>query len=256
MNRIENRLKGKKSFISYITAGHPTVEISEEVIYKMVEAGTDLIEIGIPFSDPNAEGEVIHNANVKALENGMKIEMAFDLVKRVREKIDIPIVFLSYANPVFKYGYDKFFKKCKEVGADGVIIPDMPYEEQGEIKEFADENNIAIITLISPASENRIEMLAKEAKGFVYLVSSTGVTGIRNKFDNGLKGMYEMVRKYTDKPIAIGFGIGTPEHAKEISEISDGVIIGTAIVKIIDKYGKDSPDRVYEFVKSITQAIR
>ena len=184
MNRIEEALKNTKSFIGYITAGHPTLEISEKVIYKMVEAGTDLIEIGIPFSDPNAEGEVIHNANIKALKNGMKIEKAFDLVETVRKKTSTPIVFLTYCNPVFKYGYDDFFKKCKEVGADGIIVPDLPYEERDEMKVFADKYGIIIITLISPASKNRVEMLAKDAKGFVYLVSSMGVTGVRMNFSD------------------------------------------------------------------------
>ncbi|QQK08112.1 tryptophan synthase subunit alpha [Miniphocaeibacter halophilus] len=255
MNRIEEALKDKKSFIGYITAGHPTIDISEKVIYKMVEAGTDLIEIGIPFSDPNAEGEVIHNANIKALKNGMKIEKAFDLVETVRKKVNVPIVFLTYCNPVFKYGYDEFFKKCKEVGADGIIVPDLPFEERDEMKVFADKYGIIMITLVPPVSKNRIEMLAKDAKGFAYLVSSMGLAGVRKKFPDGVKEFAKFVKENTNIPILIGFGIENEEQIKEMSEISDGIILDSAIVNIIEESGEEAPEKVFKFIKEIKNTI-
>lgn len=255
MNRIEDILKNKKSFIGYITAGHPTLEISEKVIYKMVEAGTDLIEIGIPFSDPNAEGEVIHNANIKALKNGMKIEKAFDLIATVRKKIDIPIVFYTYCNPVFKYGYDEFFKKCKEVGANGIIVPDLPFEERDEMKIFADKYGIIMITLIPPVSKNRIEMLTKDAKGFVYLVSSMGLAGVRKNFPDGVKEFAKLVKENTTTPVLIGFGMENKEQIKEMSEISDGIILDSTIVNIIEESGDGAPEKVYKFIKDIKNTI-
>ncbi len=222
----------------------------------MVEAGADIIEIGIPFSDPIAEGPVIQEANIRALKNGATPERIFEMVERVRTKTQTPIVFLTYLNPVFNYGYDKFFARCKKAGVDGIIIPDMPFEEKGELAEEAKKNDVDIISLIAPTSADRIQMIAKEAQGYVYVVSSLGVTGMRSEIKTDLKSIIDLVKQATDVPAAVGFGINKPEQAAEISKISDGVIVGSAIVKIIEKYGENAADEVYKYVKEMKDAVR
>lgn len=256
MSNISKAFKNTKAFIPFLTGGDPTIDKTEEYIYKMVEAGADIIEIGIPFSDPIAEGPVIQEANIRALKNGATPERIFEMVERVRTKTQVPIVFLTYLNPVFNYGYDKFFARCKKAGVDGIIIPDMPFEEKGELAEEAKKNGVDIISLIAPTSADRIQMIAKEAQGYVYVVSSLGVTGMRSEIKTDLKSIIDLVKQATDVPAAVGFGINTPEQAAEISKISDGVIVGSAIVKIIEKYGENAANEVYNYVKEMKDTVR
>lgn len=256
MSNIKNAFQNKKAFIGFLTAGDPDLSTTKECIFAMEEAGADLIEIGIPFSDPIAEGIVIQGANIRSLQNKTCLNDIFNLVKQVRTKTNIPIVFLTYINPVFNYGYEEFFKTCKESGVDGIIIPDLPFEEKEEIKEPSAKYNIDVISLIAPTSEDRIKEIAKDAKGFVYIVSSMGVTGVRNEITTDLESIVKLVKNATSTPTAIGFGINTPEQAKHFSEIADGVIVGSAIVKLIEKHGKNAPEYVYSYVKEMKDAIR
>lgn len=255
MSRINKAFENGKAFIGFLTAGDPNLDKTEEFVLKMVEAGADLIELGIPFSDPIAEGVVIQEANIRALNAGTTVEKVFEQVKSIRQKTDVPLVFLTYLNPVFHYGYDAFLRRCNECGIDGIIIPDMPYEEKHEITDVAEKYDVDIISMIAPTSEARIGMIASEAKGFVYVVSSMGVTGVRSEIKTDLESIVEVIKKNTDTKAAIGFGISTPEQAKHFSEFADGVIVGSAIVKIIAKYGEDSAEHLYEYVKSMKEAV-
>ena len=256
MSRIKEAFD-KKAFIGFLTAGDPSLEKTEEFIVKIEEAGAAIIEIGIPFSDPIAEGPVIQDANVRALsaEGGCTTDMVFDMVARVSKKVSVPLVFLTYLNPVFSYGYERFMAKCKETGIDGIIIPDLPYEERGEIIPYAERYDVDIISLIAPTSEDRIRMIAKDATGYIYIVSSMGVTGVRSEIPTDIGSIAAKIREVTDTPIAIGFGINTVEQAKEYSEIADGVIVGSAIVKIIAQYGDDAGQYIYDYVKEMSECL-
>lgn len=254
MSKISNAFKNGKAFIGFLTAGDPTVEKTVEYILAMEEAGCDLIEIGIPFSDPMAEGVVIQDANVRALKHNTTTDDVFEIVRAVRSKTDIPLVFLTYINPVFFYGYEEFFKKCGQLGIDGIISPDLPYEEKGEIADIARKNDVDVISLIAPTSKERIQMIANDATGFIYVVSSLGVTGMRSEIKTDLKSILEDIRDVTDLPLAVGFGINTPEQAKDISRLADGVIVGSAIVKIIEEHGEDAADVLKEYVSSMKEA--
>ncbi len=247
--RIAEAFTNKKAFIPFITCGDPCLDTTKELIYTLEEAGADLIELGIPFSDPTAEGPVIQGANMRALATGVTTDKIFDMVAEVEVKV--PLVFMTYANVVFSYGIERFVKKCVEVGISGMILPDIPFEEKEEFSCICEQYDIAFISLIAPTSHVRIAMIAKEAKGFVYCVSSMGVTGMRNNITADVDGMVKLVREVTDTPVAIGFGISTPEQAKMMAEKADGVIVGSAIVRIIEKYGKESPKYVLEYVKSM-----
>lgn len=255
MSNIKEAFKNGKAFIGFLTGGDPDIETTKKCIEAMYEAGADLLEIGIPFSDPIAEGVVIQGANVRALKCHTCLDDIFNLVDEIRQTISIPIVFLTYINPVFNYGYENFFKKCRNTGVDGIIIPDLPFEEKGEIKDIAETYGVDLISLIAPTSNERIKMIASEAKGFVYVVSSMGVTGVRSEITTDLTSIVNLVKENTDVPVAIGFGINTTEQAKHFSLIADGVIVGSAIVKIIEKYGKDAPEHVYDYVKEMKDAI-
>ena len=254
MSKIANAFKNGTAFIGFLTAGDPSVEKTVEYILAMEDAGCDLIEIGIPFSDPMAEGVVIQDANVRALKHNTTTDDVFDVVREVRKKTDVPLVFLTYINPVFFYGYEKFFKKCQELGVDGIISPDLPYEEKGEIADIAKENGIDIISLIAPTSKERIQMIAGDASGFIYVVSSLGVTGMRSEIKTDLNAILSDIREVTDLPLAVGFGINTPEQAKNIGQFADGVIVGSAIVKIIEEYGEDASDALKDYVSSMKRA--
>lgn len=254
MSKIANAFKDGKAFIGFLTAGDPTTEKTVEYILAMVDAGCDLVEIGIPFSDPMAEGVVIQDANVRALKHNTTTDDVFDIVRRVREKTDVPLVFLTYINPVFFYGYEKFFKKCGELGVDGIISPDLPYEEKGEIKDIALKNDVDVISLIAPTSKERIQKIASDATGFIYVVSSLGVTGMRSEIKTDLNAILADIRDVSDLPLAVGFGINTPEQASEIGKIADGVIVGSAIVKIIEEYGEDAKNPLMEYVSSMKKA--
>lgn len=255
MSRIGKAFEHGKAFIGFLTGGDPSIEKSEEFILEMVRAGADLVEIGIPFSDPIAEGPVIQAANLRALSAGTTTDKIFELVKNVRKKTEVPLVFLTYLNPVFIYGPERFFTRCEETGVDGIIVPDMPYEEKGEIKEPAEAHGIDIISLIAPTSEQRIARIASEAAGFLYVVSSMGVTGIRSEIRTDLPAMLKVVKENSNIPAAVGFGINTPAQAADISRYADGVIVGSAIVKLAAQYGENAGPHIYEYVKSMKEAI-
>jgi len=255
MSKIKNAFSNGKAFIGFLTAGDPSIEKTEEYILEMVKGGADLIEIGIPFSDPIAEGRVIQEANIRALNAGTTTDKIFDMVESVREKTEVPLVFLTYLNPVFKYGYERFLNRCREVGIDGLVIPDMPYEEKGEIQPIAAANDVDIISLIAPTSEGRIKEIASHATGFIYVVSSMGVTGVRSEIKTDLNHIIQMVKEATDTPVAIGFGIAEPEQADKYSQLADGVIVGSAIVDIIAKYKDVAGELIFEYVKSMKTAV-
>lgn len=245
----------RKAFIAFLTAGDPTPDCTVQFILEMERAGADLIEIGIPFSDPTAEGVVIQDANIRALEGGMTTDGVFDIVRRVREKSRIPLAFMTYANPVFHYGCDRFFARCQELGVSAVIVPDMPYEEKQEMEGAAEACQVAVVSMIAPTSRERIQMIAREAKGFIYVVSSMGVTGVRSEINTDLESMVSSIREVTDVPCAIGFGISTPEQARRMAGISDGVIVGSAIVRLIARDGEQAAPAIYEYVRSMKEAV-
>lgn len=255
MSKIACAFENKKVFIPFITCGYPDLETTEKCIYSMVENGADIIELGIPFSDPTAEGVVIQNANLKSLQGGITTEKIFDFVKKIRREIKIPLIFMTYANVIYSYDAEKFLSKCREVEIDGIILPDVPFEEKNEFLQTCRKFGVNLISMIAPTSENRIAKISAEAEGFLYIVSSLGVTGTRTEIKTDLKPMIKIVRENTKIPCAIGFGISTPEQAEKMSEIADGVIVGSAIIKIIDKYQKDSARYVGEFTRDIKNAI-
>ncbi|MCC8073813.1 MAG: tryptophan synthase subunit alpha [Clostridiales bacterium] len=256
MNKISKAFENGKAFIGFVTAGDPNMEVSEEIILSMASAGCDLIEIGIPFSDPIAEGPVIQEANLRSLSQGTTTDKVFELTKKISSKVDIPLVYMTYLNVLFKYGYDKFLQNAKDAGISGVIIPDMPFEEKNELQCVAEKYDIEVVSLIAPTSEDRIKTIASEAQGFVYAVSSLGVTGTRSEIKTDLKSITDAVKSATDIPVAIGFGINTPEQAKKYAAIADGVIVGSAIVKIIAEYKENAPKHVYNYVKEMKNSIR
>lgn len=255
--RIEDAFKNGKAFIPFITAGDPCIEKTEEYILAMRDAGADLIEIGIPFSDPIAEGVVIQEADLRSLQAGTTTDDVFELVAHLRTKTDIPLVFMTYLNIVYHYGYERFFTNCEKVGISGIIVPDMPYEEKGECLDIAASHHVDIVSMIAPTSEDRIRMIASEAQGFLYVVSSMGVTGVRSKITTDLESIMKAVRASGSRvPAAIGFGINTPEQARKMASIADGVIVGSAIVKLVAKYGDHARQPIYDYVKSMKDAIR
>ena len=256
MNKISEAFDKKKAFIPFITAGDPSLEVTEQLLYAMEEAGADLIEIGIPFSDPTAEGVVIQAANERALKAGCTTDRLFDMLEKTVGKIHVPMVFLTYVNPIYTYGKEKFMKRCVQCGISGLIVPDMPYEEKGELKPVCEAYGIQIISLIAPTSQERISMIAKEAEGYIYCVSSLGVTGVRSEIKTDIKAMVDLVRQATDTPCAVGFGISTPKQAEKMAAVSDGAIVGSAIVKIIEKYGADSIPYVAEYVRKMKNAVK
>lgn len=245
-----------KAFIPFVTCGDPSLDVTEQIVYAMEEAGADLIELGIPFSDPTAEGPVIQAANVRALGGGVTTDKVFDMVVRIRKKTRIPMVFMTYANVVFSYGTERFIKKASEVGMDGLILPDVPFEEKEEFDSVCKAYGIDLISLIAPTSHERIAMIAKEAEGFVYCVSSLGVTGTRSQITTDIGAMVHLVKTEKQIPCAVGFGISTPQQAAKMAEQSDGAIVGSAIVKLCARYGKDCVPYVKEYVKSMKDAVR
>ncbi len=255
MSNIGKAFENKKAFIAFITCGDPDLDTTVEVVKEAVKNGADLIELGIPFSDPTAEGPTIQGANLRALTGGVTTDKIFDMVKVLRKDVSVPMVFMTYANVVFSYGADRFIKTCSEIGIDGIILPDLPYEEKEEFHPVCVKYGVDLISLIAPTSENRIAQIAKDADGFIYVVSSLGVTGTRTEIKTDLESIVKAIRENTNVPCAIGFGISKPEQAKKMAGISDGAIVGSAIIKIIEKYGKDSPKYVGEYVKSMKEAI-
>lgn len=254
--RITEAFEKGKAFIPFITCGDPSLEITEQIVYAMEEAGADLIELGIPFSDPTAEGPVIQAANVRALSGGVTTDKIFDMVERIRKNTDIPMVFMTYANVDFSYGTERFIKKAAELGMDGLILPDVPFEEKEEFDIVCKQHGLDLISLIAPTSHDRIRTIAKEAEGFVYCVSSLGVTGMRSQITTDIGAMVALVKQEKDIPCAVGFGISNPEQAEKMAAQADGVIVGSAIVKICAAHGAECVPYVKEYVKSMKDAIR
>ena len=255
MSNISKAFENGKAFVAFITCGDPDLETTVKAVKAAADNGADLVELGIPFSDPTAEGPVIQGANLRALKGGVTTDKVFDMVKELRKEVTIPLVFMTYANVVFSYGAERFMTNCKEAGIDGIILPDLPFEEKEEFDGICDEYGVDLISLIAPTSAGRIAMIAKEAKGFIYLVSSLGVTGTRSEITTDLSSIVKVIRENTDVPCAIGFGISTPEQAAQMSSISDGAIVGSAIIKILEKHGKDAPKYIGEYVSSMKKAM-
>ena len=255
MSKIANAFKNGKAFIPFITCGDPDLATTAAVVRAAVENGADLIELGIPFSDPTAEGPVIQGANLRALKGGVNTDKVFDLVRDLRTDVTVPMVFMTYANVVFSYGSERFISTCAQIGIDGLILPDIPFEEKDDFLPICHKYGVDLISLIAPTSENRIGMIAKEAEGFIYVVSSLGVTGVRSEIKTDLDAIVSVIRENTDVPCAIGFGISTPEQAKKMAGVSDGAIVGSAIIKLLEKYGADAPKYVGEYVRSMKDAI-
>ena len=254
--KIAEAFAGGKAFIPFITCGDPSLEITEQLVYAMEEAGADLIELGIPFSDPTAEGPVIQEANVRALAGGVTTDKIFDMVEKIRKKSSVPMVFMTYANVVFSYGIERFVSKAAEVGMNGLILPDVPFEEKEEFDTVCKAYGLDLISLIAPTSHERIAQIAKDAEGFVYCVSSLGVTGTRTKITTDIGAMVKLVKQTKNIPCAVGFGISTPEQAKKMAEQSDGAIVGSAIVKLCAAHGADCVPYVKEYVQSMKAAVR
>ena len=256
MSNIAKAFENKKAFIPFITCGDPDLETTGKLVKEAVKNGASLVELGIPFSDPTAEGPVIQGANIRALEGGVTTDKIFDFVRELRKEVTVPMVFMTYANVVFSYGSESFIKTCSEIGIDGIILPDLPFEEKEEFLPECHKYGVDLISLIAPTSKDRVAMIAKESEGFIYLVSSLGVTGTRTEINTDLDSIVKIIRENTSVPCAIGFGISTPEQAKKMASISDGAIVGSAIIKIMEKYGKESPAYVGEYVKSMTDALK
>lgn len=256
MSKIARAFENGKAFIAFITCGDPDLETTAAAVRAAVENGADLIELGIPFSDPTAEGPVIQGANLRALSGGITTDKVFDFVREIRRDVSVPMVFMTYANVVFSYGSERFIYTCKEIGIDGLILPDIPFEEKDEFQPICKKYGVDLISLIAPTSQNRIAMIAKEAEGFLYIVSSLGVTGTRSEIETDLGEMVKLVRENANIPCAIGFGISTPEQAKQMADIADGAIVGSAIVKLLEKHGKDAPRYIGEYVKSMKDGMK
>lgn len=255
MSNIAKAFENGKAFIAFLTCGDPDLETTGAAVRAAVENGADLIELGIPFSDPTAEGLVIQGANLRALRGGITTDKIFDFIRALRQEVTVPLVFMTYANVVFSYGSDRFISTCRDVGIDGLILPDLPYEEKEEFLPYCRKYGVDLISLIAPTSENRIAMIAREAEGFLYIVSSLGVTGTRSEIKTDLASMVQVVRQNTKIPCAIGFGISTPEQAAKMAALSDGAIVGSAIVKLLKRYGQDAPSHVGDYVKSMKAAM-
>lgn len=256
MNRIQKVFENKKAFIPFITAGDPDLSVTEELVPAMAEAGADLIEIGIPFSDPVAEGIVIQEADMRALASGTTTDKIFDSVRRIRLKTDVPLAFMTYINPIFAYGVDKFMKQAADCGIDALIVPDMPFEERQELLPACRQYGLVLIYLVAPTSRERAQAIARESEGFVYCVSSLGVTGVRKEITTNIKEMVETVKQGKNVPCAIGFGISTPEQAAKMAGIADGAIVGSAIIKLLEQYGTAAPEQIGAYVKRMKDAVR
>lgn len=254
MSNIRRAFEKGKAFIPFITCGDPDLDTTEAAVLSAVSSGADLIELGIPFSDPTAEGPVIQDANIRALAGGITTDKVFGLVRRIRQQTDVPMVFMTYANVVYSYGAERFIKVCSETGIDGMILPDVPFEEREEFLPLCLKYDVDLISMIAPTSEDRISMIAREARGFIYVVSSLGVTGVRSEINTDLGSIVRLIRENTDIPCAVGFGISRPEQAAAMAGLSDGAIVGSAIIKLLAKYGSKAPPYIGEYVKEMADA--
>lgn len=256
MTKIADAFANGKAFIPFLTCGDPDLETTEKLIGAIAEAGADLIELGIPFSDPTAEGPVIQDANLRALSVGTTTDKIFDMVRRVRQTVSIPMVFMTYANVIFSYGADRFLKTAAEIGMNGIIVPDVPFEEKQEFEPLCQKYGLDQISMIAPTSHDRIRAIAEQANGFLYCVSSLGVTGTRTAITTDIGAMVKLVKEVKDIPCAVGFGISTPEQADSMCRQADGAIVGSAIVKLIAQYGRDSVQPVADYVRTMKTACR
>lgn len=256
MTKIADAFANGKAFIPFLTCGDPDLETTEKLIGAIAEAGADLIELGIPFSDPTAEGPVIQDANLRALSAGTTTDKIFDMVRRVRQTVSIPMVFMTYANVIFSYGADRFLKTAAEIGMNGIIVPDVPFEEKQEFEPLCQKYGLAQISMIAPTSHDRIRAIAEQANGFLYCVSSLGVTGTRTAITTDIGAMVRLVKEVKDIPCAVGFGISTPEQAESMCRQADGAIVGSAIVKLIAQHGRDSVQPVADYVRTMKTACR
>ena len=255
MTKIQQAFANGKAFIPFITCGDPDLATTAAVVRAAAANGADLSELGIPCSDPTAEGPVIQVANIRALQGGVNTNKIFDLVWELRKDVTVPLVFMTYANVVFSYGADKFIKTCAEIGIDGLILPDIPFEEKEEFLDICHQYDVALISLIAPTSADRVGMIAKEAEGFIYLVSSLGVTGVRSEIKTDLSAIVKVIRENTDIPVAVGFGISTPQQAHDMAEVSDGAIVGSAVVRLLEQYGQEAAPYVGAYVRSMKEAL-
>ncbi len=255
MNRIAKTFEANRPFIGFITGGDPSVAKTEEFILEMIAGGADVIEIGIPFSDPIAEGPVIQEANLRALGNGANVDKLFAMVASLRLKTQTPLLFMTYLNPVFRYGYERFFSRCQECGLDGIIIPDLPYEERQEVEEVASRYGIILISMVAPTSKDRIKQIVEQAQGFIYTVSSMGVTGVRSNLDGSIGELVESIKKETQVPVAVGFGISNPQQARAVAEFADGIIVGSALVKIVAAHGEKAGLLLRQYVQAMKEAM-
>lgn len=255
MSNIRIAFANGKAFIPFITCGDPDLGTTAAAVRAAVRNGADLIELGIPFSDPTAEGPVIQGANLRALTGGVTTDQIFELVREIRRDVAIPMVFMTYANVVFSYGAEDFLSTCKDIRIDGVILPDLPFEEKEEFLPLCHKYGVDLISLIAPTSQGRIAMIAREAEGFLYIVSSLGVTGTRSEIKTDLASIIQIVRENTDIPCAVGFGISTPEQARKMAGISDGAIVGSAIIRLLETYGSETPAQIGEYVRNMKNAV-
>ena len=256
MTEIADAFRNGKAFVAFVTCGDPDLETTKSVIRSLQDNGADLIELGIPFSDPTAEGPVIQAANTRALSGGVTTDSIFEMLEEMRGEIRIPTVFMTYANVVFSYGTERFVKRCKDVGIRGLILPDVPYEEREDFAPACEKEGLALISMIAPTSADRISMISKQAKGFIYLVSSLGVTGTRSEITTDIGSITKLIKESSDTPVAVGFGISNPEQARKMAAHADGVIVGSAIVRLLEKHGRDAAGPIGEFTKSMKDAVR
>lgn len=251
MTKLQEAFTGENTFIGFTVAGDPSIEKSVEYVVAMADAGADVVELGIPFSDPVADGPVIQAADLRAFAAGITTDKIFDMVATIRQQTDVPLVFLSYANKIFDYGYDRFYQRCEELNVSGTVIPDLPVEERGELLPFANKHGVAVIPLVAPTSGERVAKIVAESQGFIYLVSSLGVTGMRDRVANDLTATIEKIKAVTDTPVAVGFGIHTPEQVKQMNQIADGAIVGSGIVKLIEEQPDNAAAAITKYVQTM-----
>jgi tryptophan synthase alpha chain len=257
LSRIASVFTGANhtALIPYITVGHPNIATTLKLVPLLASSGCDIIELGIPFSDPLADGATIQRASYEALRQGVTPHLCLEVAQELRRQTEIPLVFMTYYNPVLKFGLEQFCSKCAEVGIDGLIIPDLPPEEGQELEKSTRSHGLDLIYLLSPIStEERIRIVVGKASGFIYLVSLTGVTGARDRLPEELEGFVARVKKRTEKPLCVGFGVSTPEQAQRIAKVADGVIVGSRIIQLLDE--DKSLKNAHSFIKCLRQALR
>ncbi|MBU4343203.1 MAG: tryptophan synthase subunit alpha [Candidatus Omnitrophica bacterium] len=260
MNRIDKKFKElkkrrKKAFVAFIMAGDPSIAITKKLVFELERQGADIIELGVAFSDPLADGPAIQRSSERALKKKVNLDVVCRLVKEIRQKTQIPIAFLTYYNLLYHYGLERFAEKAKSSGVDGVIVPDLPPEESGELRRIAKKKGFSLIHLLAPtSSRQRIKMIANTSTGFIYYVSLTGTTGVRKELPKELSSSLRLIKRLTKKPVCVGFGISTPQQVKAVSRLTDGVIVGSAIIKMIEKnIGKQRlVENVGKFVRRLT----